>query len=431
MVFLDDNTIYVRRNNKGIVYNATSHKLMRTNSDVIKILMLCNGTSTLEEIVESFHLNVRESVRNILCQLLEEGMITKEPNLARTEQQENITSFFISLTKSCNLNCSFCLKGNMDYTNEMNLEQWKAIVDIIQRYNEKKKNIYITGGEPFLLSWFKEFYCYLYQKGMTINLFTNGTLISEDYIEFLKKYPPRTLLLSVDGSKAKIHDHQRGINGAFDKVIEATKRILDTIETVVIWQTVVNRENLEDIENIAVLAEKIGVKNLHFGCVSAIGLGIGHEKNLSTEELFWFYEKVAQITEQHLQIRINLPIESILGDSFQRLRFSSCGIGNMLYINEQGYLYPCYGMENPKYRNGPVRVLDDLKHPFGDSFFNKSLNDYEVCRSCGVRYFCRGGCKAEIYNLHGTIQGCNEEKKLALEKYVWEHFKTEDENTDG
>ena len=45
----------------------------------------------------------------------------------------------------------------------------------------------LTGGEPLLFPQFKELYCVLKDMGMILTLNTNGTLINEEWAEFLRR----------------------------------------------------------------------------------------------------------------------------------------------------------------------------------------------------------------------------------------------------
>src|SRR5208282_5382359 len=57
----------------------------------------------------------------------------------------------------------------------------------------------ITGGEPLLRKDFKEIYVALKKKGLFISVFTNAALVTGEIVELFKKYPPRSLEVTVYG----------------------------------------------------------------------------------------------------------------------------------------------------------------------------------------------------------------------------------------
>ncbi|MGN1197468.1 MAG: radical SAM protein [Acetatifactor sp.] len=423
MLNLTGHAIFLENNGHGYVFNGNKKKLLVTNLSVITILKLCNGRRTLDDVIDFFDASVQNDVHKVIQELIDLDILVDKNTFIRTPKYEDVTSFFLSLTHCCNLKCHFCLKHNPAEYKELELKQWMEIVDIIDNFNDKEKLIYLSGGEPLIMTQFGELYKYIYQKGIKVVVYSNGTLFNESIYNMLQQYPPIAILLSIDGSNREIHDRQRGVKGTFDKLLATSKKLLMLDKVQVFWQVVVDRNNLTDMENIAKLACELGVKNIHYGLISAIGKGIDNVSKLTSQEMVHFYDNCYEIGIKYKGVlNINLPVqvgktENGIGD------FSSCGIGNMIHINEQGFVSPCYGWEAEQYNVGPISSIDDLKKVDFLEFFNRAVTDYESCSMCGVRNICRGGCKVEIYNLTGDLHGCNEEKKDALEKFILNRMK--------
>ena len=98
-------------------------------------------------------------------------------------------------------------------------------------------------------------------------------------------------------------------------------------------------------------------------------------------------------------------------------RLSGCGSGTeYLAVTPWGDLYPCHQfVGEEKYLMG--NVFEGIKKPQIQEEF-KVCNVYtkEACKDCFARFYCSGGCAANSYKFHGTIQdtyeiGCKLQRK--------------------
>ena len=79
------------------------------------------------------------------------------------------------VTKFCNLSCFYCYAEdilNKKDVEEFSLENLKDIID--QAYDAGCRWINILGGEPLLRNDIEELIDYIHQKGMFIEMTTNG-----------------------------------------------------------------------------------------------------------------------------------------------------------------------------------------------------------------------------------------------------------------
>lgn len=406
----------------NIIYNINKHKKYKVNDTVIKMLELSDGSKSIEDILNLFESTLYDEVKCSLEFLIQENILTENDRvIVKNKQFKEVETFYLSLTKQCNLKCHFCLKKtSTGEKKEMDLKEWMNIIDHIDSFTSTdKRTLYLSGGEPLIYSYFHDLYVYIYQKGFKVHIFSNATTIDTKVIELFKEYPPNTLLISIDGSVAHIHDKQRGVEGAFEKLIQNTKRIIaESIKTQIIWQTVIDSNNIMDMEKIAQLALEQGVKSIRFSFITSIGGGIDNENSLSEELMVVFYEKVAKLIKDYKgKLKINQPINNmeIVPNNPQII---SCGIGNILHIDEQGFLTPCYGMNDDDHRIDKADNLQMLKDKEISPFFGYSIETYRACASCGIRYFCNGGCKAEILENKKSIHECMKNKKRAMINYL-------------
>lgn len=130
------------------------------------------------------------------------------------------------LTACCNLDCKMCFIHNADSNalraRELSTETWKRIFD--EAYDLGLFFAILSGGECMMRPDFKELYLHLWNKRVKITILTNGTLITDEYIEFFKKYPPDMVRVSLYGCSEEGYLNVTGHKG-FEKVVSALRKL--------------------------------------------------------------------------------------------------------------------------------------------------------------------------------------------------------------
>lgn len=98
-------------------------------------------------------------------------------------------------------------------------------------------------------------------------------------------------------------------------------------------------------------------------------------------------------------------------------RLSGCGSGTeYLAVTPWGDLYPCHQfVGEDKFLLG--NVFDGIKRTdICDEFRSCNVYTKKKCKECFARFYCSGGCPANSYNFHGTIDdsydlSCDMERK--------------------
>lgn len=149
-----------------------------------------------------------------------------------------LETYVIHTTKLCNLDCKYCYEK--DKSSIFTWEEIKETLDKIIKYNNKFI-IEFLGGEPMLASdLIIKSYNYLESiKNIFIDRYvitTNSTIISDDFIFFLKNSPKVDWAASIDGDVyanqfrvfKKLNENGSQVN-AHDKSIEVLKTVLKEI----------------------------------------------------------------------------------------------------------------------------------------------------------------------------------------------------------
>jgi len=181
-------------------------------------------------------------------------------------EKDNNFYFQWHITNKCNLRCSHCYQNNYTNSLDMSIQELKDIANklfpILSKW-KKKGDISITGGEPFIRKDLFPFLEYLdsSQEISHLHILSNGTLITDEVIEGLKKFTKLdSIQISLDGSYPETHDRIRG-PGNFDKAIKGIRILISNGMDVKIMYTL-QRCNMKDIPSLIDLAIKEKISGL-------------------------------------------------------------------------------------------------------------------------------------------------------------------------
>jgi len=183
----------------------------------------------------------------------------------------------------CNLKCVHCYSQSKDleYPNELSTKEAKAMLDGLAEYGAPV--ILFSGGEPLMREDLMELITYARNKGLRAVISTNGTLITEEKAEELKKFGLSYVGISLDGLK-ETNDKFRGIEGAFDDALQGIRNCLKLGIKVGLRFTI-NKRNAQDIPGIFELIEKEKIPRVCFYHLVYSGRGTRlMEEDLSHEE---------------------------------------------------------------------------------------------------------------------------------------------------
>lgn len=121
----------------------------------------------------------------------------------------------IELTENCNFHCIHCymkMRENRTFK-AMPFEDYCKILDWAK--NNQVLFLTLTGGEPLLLSDFTQYYERAINEGFIVSVLTNVSMLTETAIQSLRKYPPRTVEISIYGMSNTIYQIMTGNGDAF------------------------------------------------------------------------------------------------------------------------------------------------------------------------------------------------------------------------
>lgn len=253
------------------------------------------------------------------------------------------------------------------------------------------------------------------ERGLAVALATNGMLMTEKIAGELSGAGVRRVGVSLDGARSETHDGLRGVEGAFDAALNAIRIVRAAGVSTQINMTVC-RENRDEVGEIVRLAEREGVKAVHFFVFVPVGCGLdwGKDQSLSAVEcedlLNWFrrYEKSAGIETRLTcapQYR-RIPAEDRQeGGMTGPASPSGClGGKSVCFVSHAGDVFPCGYLPVAA---GNVRDRS-LKEIWEGADLFRELRDADKlgapCGACVYKETC-GGCRARAYAATGNYLG--------------------------
>lgn len=177
------------------------------------------------------------------------------------------SSVVIELTNRCNLRCSMCWWNFQDNpkegSEELRLHEFKRLIDELATFRPK---LTITGSEPFIRKDISEILKYIHKKGLRIDsIMTNGILMTEERAETVVMTNPGLVQFSIDGDE-EVHDHIRGMKGAYQGAIRGIKLLKSAMKDTGISRTkirincVISAKNVHCLNSVAELARDLEVE---------------------------------------------------------------------------------------------------------------------------------------------------------------------------
>lgn len=150
------------------------------------------------------------------------------------------------LSPLCNMSCNMCYVVKQ-IAKLHSLDEWYEVAKTAKE--EGLFYLLLTGGEPFLIKDFKEFYIKLYQLGLVITINSNATLINKDIIDYLKLYPPQRINVTVYGGCNETYERMCHNPFGFDQMRRGVA-LLKEAGINVKFNVTLTPDNASDLESI-------------------------------------------------------------------------------------------------------------------------------------------------------------------------------------
>jgi len=307
------------------------------------------------------------------------------------------------VSNPCNYRCTYC-RNDWDDNKNLNhtkLEDIKNIIDNISGHGFKA--ISYTGGEFFLIPFWREVLSYAKEKGLINQVITNAALIKDEDIQFLEEHVKR-INVSFHSSNKKLYKEIMGIkdNSVFDKVINNLKAIAQSKMELGIFFSPL-RSNYEDFYKTIrdLQKEEIEITDVNLNRI----LPVENAKDFFAEEKPLGYFEHRVLIQQLIQINKKLGIDAfaeaypicyldkIISDKELIKKINRpCIVGRKaIAIDSEGNLKIC-----PCTAHLMSATIKDTKERIvGDKIIKEFNNDQwrnNYCDDCSDWRDCLGAC---------------------------------------
>lgn len=303
------------------------------------------------------------------------------------------------ITARCNLSCNMCYvrrEATQEILkNERSAEEW---IDIGKQASKAGTLfLLITGGEPLIRHDFKIIYEALNTMGFIITLYTNGTLIDEDFIHWISKIPPNKVGITIYGSSPDTYKRVTGNANGYQKTLNGIDLLLKTGITVNLRSTITH-DNVNDIEEMNMIAYK---KNLKIDHVFNLSNSVrGAKTNVCLNRL-----TPSEMKDVLLKNTINKKngievFESRIKPSKVNKPILFCSAGRSSYwITWDGMMNFCALMDFP-----PINLINSNFNIAWDNLKNNVnvIMEPEECKCCDCKEYC-SVCPAKLHAETGSF----------------------------
>lgn len=323
-------------------------------------------------------------------------------------------SFWLEVTARCNNNCRQCYnniaaENSLPLRKEITLEEIKRVVD--EAASLGCLNCILTGGEPLFREDFFEIYRYLKKKGMLVNIFTNGTLITEEHVDLFKRYPPWGLEVTVYGVTRETYERVTRRKGSFDSFMRGLNLLFDNGIAVEL-KIVAMRSNYHELIDMARFCKERTDRPIFFDPFIHLridGNGLRNDEvnseRLSPKEILaleGYDPTLLRIREK--ACNIDTPIE---GNQKRDNCVLWCNAGGWSFlVDHTCQFHPCASLWHPDFiydlRRGN---LSDAWNIFSPKVKDKrsSKDSKDACSQCPLLYLCYS-CPAHAYLEKGDLE---------------------------
>jgi SynChlorMet cassette radical SAM/SPASM protein ScmE len=332
----------------------------------------------------------------------------------------------IEITPRCNLRCRYCYFFNnpaVDYR-ELPADEWLRFFAELGSLDVM--SVTLAGGEPFMRDDLPALLEGIIRNRLRFSLLSNGSLIDDEVAAFIAGTRRCDYVqVSVDGSRAEVHDSCRG-KGSFDGAIRGI-RALQRHRVNVAVRTSIHRHNVNDLENVAhLLLEELNLPGFSTNAAGYLGtcrlnaadvmLSIA-ERQVAMATLLRLAEKYPDRISANAGPLTDARTWRLMEEASAQGapafrdggRLTACGCpSSRIAVRADGAIVPCSMLAHMELgRINQDRLLDVWRHSAALNQLRRRqtipLTEFEFCAGCSYIPYCTGNCPGLAYSITGQV----------------------------
>ncbi len=362
MISFKKNVYFVKGRERACIYDLNRNDLYHLKKDEVRFV-----DSILGRYEKELHLSDSESRQ--LDFLYENNILEDSPefhsgDIAILATKPKIDFVWIEVTDQCNLKCVHCYDEScMQKTTRISVDEFKTVVDELVQIGVKK--IQIIGGEPLILNTqLKAMLGYCRSKMDFVEVFTNATLLNDDWCQFFRDKKVH-VAVSVYSYDKVMHESVTQIKDSFDWTIRGINLLK-------------NYDIKYRVANVLLNNIEIGKRNTELFELSrrrdVVRLTGRAQRGLLSPDLI----KKRLITKESFS---SIPSMS----KISRMVYGHNCFSRRLYIAADLSVYPCVMERRVKHGNLRNSKLSEI---IKESILRFNKDNIEECCECEFRYCC-------------------------------------------
>jgi len=413
---------------KILLINPMNGVLIEANEDLVSLIMMFTTPKSIDDVISC--IEAPDDIFEIFSELISSKYLIEInenenlPLIERVDQRRRrvrcgslLSILRLNLANNCNFRCAYCYmeaesvnRAKKDNGTLMSLAVARKSVDVFldNALRNGRRNITIRyiGGEPLLnkdvllrtISYAEEL-CKAKGIGVTHLLCTNGVLIDTDIISAFKALQDGHVLVSLDGVQSdndKIRYYIDG-SGTYNDIVKSIKLLIDNGVNVGV-PTVISQTNINRLDEFLTKMKSIGITRVGLNPEYNFGHNAFDSKTLPVlVSKLINYRNVGFEEGMELNGKAYLTEQNVI---YNHLAYCE-GMGRALVVDPDGTLSCCDKFAD---KIGTIDNLDDfLGSQTYEKFAMRVRGNIIACNDCEIKWFCNGGCAAEINSTNGDI----------------------------
>jgi radical SAM protein with 4Fe4S-binding SPASM domain len=339
------------------------------------------------------------------------------PAIRDAVRNNRLLTMEIEFSLRCNFSCPYCYVPKADsFQDELTLDEIRDVV--VQAQDMGARKIIILGGEPTIYPDLKIIVGFIRDRGLQVELFTNGTGIDDELAAFFFANQVR-VVLKMNTFDSELQDRLSGKKGAFAAIhsaLEALRKAGYPADGAFLAvSTVICAPNIDELPR---LWRWLRDQNIvpYFEMITPQANAVDNQwLFVEPRRVHRLFEELAEIDRNEYNSRWD-PQPPLVGNRCLRHMFSCL-------VTSKGLVMPCVGINVPLGNIREQRLADIV----GQSQIIKDLKNHRQtikgpCRECEKAEQCYG-CRGAAFQITGDY--------LASDPLCWHNCSNSDTNEYG